>query len=140
MSLRPSWIVAAAAAIAAIAVVGVVAVSVTGPVDGRAVAAPALQMSDEEQVSDLVDRFESAWNAEDFAELRTLLCDEVRSQELFSVAGLTELRADAGRWALTINSIDVRGDTATAEIEESGEGAQDIGFAREDGEWRWCEA
>lgn len=140
MSIRPSWFVAAGVTIAVIAVVGVLAVSATSPVDGRAVAAPALAMSDEEQVSDLVDRFESAWNAEDFAELRTLLCEEVRSQEMFSVAGLTELRADAGRWVLTINSVDVRGDEATAEIEESGEGAQDIGFTREDGEWRWCEA
>jgi hypothetical protein len=102
MSIRPWWIVAAAAAIAAVAVVGVLAVSVTAPVDGRAVAAPAAQMSDEEQVTDLVGRFESAWNAEDFAELRSLLCGEVRSQETFSVAGLTELRADAGRWALTM--------------------------------------
>jgi hypothetical protein len=98
MSIRPSWFVAAGVTIAVIAVVGVLAVSATSPVDGRAVAAPALAMSDEEQVSDLVDRFESAWNAEDFAELRTLLCEEVRSQEMFSVAGLTELRADAGRW------------------------------------------
>jgi anti-sigma factor RsiW len=50
MSIRPWWIVAAAAAIAAVAVVGVLAVSVTAPVDGRAVAAPVAQMSDEEQV------------------------------------------------------------------------------------------
>jgi hypothetical protein len=44
-----------------------------------------------------------------------------------------------GDLRLTITELDINGDAATATILNRGEDPDDIGFAREDGIWKWCE-
>ena len=95
--------------------------------------------TDEDQVRDVVDRFGQLWNDADFDALSELLCEDMRNDPDFSPSALRELRDGAGRLALTITALDINGDAATATILNSGEEPDDIGFAREDSNWKWCE-
>jgi hypothetical protein len=49
------------------------------------------------------------------------------------------MRSIAGRLTLTVAELDIKGDAATATILNQGEDPDDIDFARENGEWKWCE-
>jgi hypothetical protein len=40
---------------------------------------------------------------------------------------------------LTVTAFDVNGDAATATITNLGEDPDEIDFAREDSDWKWCE-
>jgi hypothetical protein len=121
-------IVAASTNSADIAVARSTSTSVAGP-----------EPTDEDQVRDVVDRFEQSWNDADFDALSELLCEDMRNDPDFSPSGLRELRDGAGRLALTITALDINGDAATATILNRGEEPDDIGFAREDSDWKWCE-
>ncbi|WP_319455695.1 MULTISPECIES: hypothetical protein [unclassified Mycobacterium] len=109
-------------------------VTVTGSTTTTQVA-----QSDEDQLRDVVDQFEKAWNDEDYDELSELMCAEMRNDDEFGESEFREMRDVGGQLTLTINSIDINGDAATATILNSGEDADDIGFVREDDEWKWCE-
>ena len=95
--------------------------------------------SDETQLRDVVQQFEQAWNDEDFDGLAKLFCEEMHAEAEFGEPALREMREMSGRLALTITSLDIDGDTATATILNEGEDPDDIGFTREDGDWKWCE-
>ncbi|MHA3024003.1 nuclear transport factor 2 family protein [Mycobacterium sp. BMJ-28] len=109
-------------------------------IPGTAAAPPdARQRSAADQIAEVVDQFEQAWNAGDYANLRSLMCDEMRGQSEFGEDALREARSDSGRLELTITELDVTGDTATSVIENQGEDPDDITFQREGGAWKWCE-
>ena len=88
---------------------------------------------------DVVGQFEQAWNDGDFDALRQLVCTDLRSAGQFSTDELREARQIAGRLALTIESVEFGGVTATAVIENHGAEPDDIDFVREVGDWKWCE-
>jgi hypothetical protein len=85
------------------------------------------------------DQFEQAWNGGDFDALRQLICTDLRTESHFSTNELREARQIAGRLALTVESIEVGGVTATAVIENHEADPDDIDFVREVGDWKWCE-
>jgi hypothetical protein len=134
---RRLWL--AAALVIAVAV-GVTFIGTRSPViTGTPTTATAEEKSDEDQLRDAVDQFEQAWNDDDFDALRQLVCTDLRSAGQFSTDELREARQIGGRLALTIESIEVGGVTATAVIENHGAGPDDIDFVREVGDWKWCE-
>lgn len=109
---------------------------------GTAMAPPgvtALPESDEDQITDLVERFEQAWNDRRFGELRDLMCTEMRGQSEFDEDALQEARSGSGRLDLAITELAITGDTAEAVIENDGDDPDDIAFLREDDAWKWCE-
>ncbi|MBI3225884.1 MAG: hypothetical protein HYZ39_12590 [Mycolicibacterium cosmeticum] len=109
---------------------------------GAAVAPPGVTaepQSDEDQIADVVDRFETAWNARKFGELRDLMCAEMQDQSEFDEDGLREARSSSGRLDLEITELQVTGDSAEAIIDNDGEDPDDIAFVREGDEWKWCE-
>lgn len=103
-------------------------------------AAPAdvRPFSAEEQIRDLVVEFERAWNTRDYDGLRDMLCAELLAEDVFSDDELADARSE-GTLELTIIDLDVDGDYAQSIIENHGADADDIAFAFEKGEWKWCE-
>lgn len=136
MHLNPSTL-GAAAAVLLIALTGC-----TRETTGAAVAPAGVSaepQSDEDQIADLVQKFEQAWNDREFAELRDLMCADMRSQSEFDEDGLREARSESGRLDLEITELEVLDGGATAIIENNGDDPDDIAFAYEDDEWKWCE-
>ena len=126
--------------------VGVVAVVATsgGSTNGMATrpagtSAVEPERSDEEQVRDVVDRFEQSWNDEDFDAMSEILCEDMRNHPQFDPSIMSEMRAGSDTLALTVAQLDIDGDSATATILNRGADPDDIEFAREEGEWKWCE-
>ncbi|MGW0161483.1 Rv0361 family membrane protein [Mycobacterium sp. NPDC003323] len=117
-------------------------IAVTGctrAVSGTAAApADARPWTAEEQIRDLVDAFESAWNNRDFDGLREMLCTALLAQDVFSDRELSDARAD-GTFDLTIVELEIDDASAAAIIENHGEDADEIAFVSERGEWKWCE-
>ena len=68
-----------------------------------------------------------------------LFCEEMHAEAEFGEPALREMRELSGPLELTVTTLDIDGDTATATILNEGEDPDDIGFAREDGDWKWCE-
>lgn len=95
--------------------------------------------SDEDQIEDTVAAFEKAWNDEDFNAMESVVCEELQTDPEFSEDEFLTGRQEAGRLNLTVNDVDITGDVAVVSIEQQGESANDFDFAREDGEWKWCE-
>jgi hypothetical protein len=134
---RRLWL--AAALVIAVAV-GVTFIGTSSPViTGTPTTATAEEKSEEDQLRDAVDQFEQAWNDDDFDALRQLVCRDLRTESQFSTDELREARQIAGRLALTVESIEFGGVTATAVIENHGADPDDIDFVREVGDWKWCE-
>jgi hypothetical protein len=108
-------------------------------ITGTPTTATAEEKSDEDQLRDVVGQFEEAWNDDDFDALRQLVCADLRSASQFSTGELREARQIGGRLALTIESVEFGGVTATAVIENHGTDPDDIQFVREADDWKWCE-
>jgi len=121
--------------------VGVTIITTTrSPViTGTPTTATAEEKSDEDQLRDVVGQFEQAWNDNDFDALRQLVCADLRGAGQFSTSELREARQIGGRLALTIESVEFGGVTATAVIENHGAEPDDIKFVREADDWKWCE-
>ncbi|GAS97863.1 uncharacterized protein RMCC_4828 [Mycolicibacterium canariasense] len=121
------------------------AIALTGctrQTSGAAVPPPgltALPQSDEDRIAELVDRFEQAWNDREFAQMRELMCAQMRGQREFGEDSLREARSESGRLDLEITDLEIGDATATAVIENHGEDPDDIAFEYEGGEWKWCE-
>ncbi len=137
---RRQWL-AGALLLSLVAVAGVTVVATTGSpiITGTPTTATLDAKSDDDQVRDVVDQFEQAWNDEDFDALRQLVCADLRADGQFSTSELREARRIAGRLALTIESVDFDSDTAAAVIENHGAEPDDIKFVREVDDWKWCE-
>jgi hypothetical protein len=139
---KTGLVIGALAAALFIAVGGVVAIVVTTRTPNITVTPTSTTeeaKSDEDQVRDVVDQFEQAWNDEDIDGLRQLFCADIRSEAEFDEDLLREMIGMGGNLSLTIPELDINGDAATATILNRGEEPDDIGFAREDGNWKWCE-
>jgi hypothetical protein len=120
-------------------VVAIVAATRTPDITVTPTSTTEEEKSDEEQLRDVVDQFEQAWNDEDVDGLRQLFCADMRAEAEFDESSLRELIGMGGNLSLTIAELDINGDAATATILNGGEEPDDIGFAREDGDWKWCE-
>jgi hypothetical protein len=139
---KPGLVIGALAAALFIVVGGVVAIVATTRTPDITVTPTSTTKeakSDEDQVRDVVDQFEQAWNDEDVDELRQLFCADMRSEAEFDERALREMIGMGGNLSLTIAELDINGDAATATVLNRGEDPDDIGFAREDGDWKWCE-
>ena len=123
-----------------VAVLAAMLVGCSRETPGAAVAPTGLLgFSDEDQVRDVVDRFEQSWNDEDFDAMSELLCEEMRNDPEFGPSEMSEMRELGGTLTLMIADLVIDGDAATATILNNGEDPDDIEFAREDGDWKWCE-
>jgi len=119
--------------------VTIIATNRSPVIAGTPTTATAEEKSDEDQLRDVVGQFEQAWNDNDFDALRQLVCADLRSAGQFSNSELREARQIAGSLALTIESVEFGGVTATAVIENHGAEPDDIKFVREADDWKWCE-
>ena len=124
-----------------IAVGGVIALAMNhkAPIAGSARPTPAMEQTEAERLFNAIDRFEQAWNDEDFDALTGLMCTDMIQDPEFDADALRALRDGAGPMDVTINSVDVDGDSATANLTQRGEGPEDVGFVREDGDWKMCD-
>jgi hypothetical protein len=95
--------------------------------------------TDEQQVRDVIDQFEQAWNDEDVRGLRTLFCADMRTEADFDEGTLRDMVRMGDDLILSIAELDIDGDAATATILNRGKEPDDIGFVREDGAWKWCQ-
>lgn len=140
---RTAVILGAVVAVLLIAGAAVVTVAVTrdGQSAGTHGAPPttASALSDEDQIEKVVAQFEQAWNGQEFDNLRNLMCAEMRSDEQFSRANFAEMRDEMGTLSLTVTSIEVTGETADTVIDNDGTDPDNIAFAYENGQWKWCE-
>jgi hypothetical protein len=118
----------------------VVATSNDAPVvTGSGPTTTSTQPAGEESLRDVIDQFQQAWNDEDFDTLTELMCEDMRNDPEFDASALVDLRDEVGRMDLTVNSVDVNGNSATANLTQRGEEPEDIGFVRESGDWKWCD-
>lgn len=141
---RTAVILGAVVAVLLIAGAAVVTVAVTrdgqsAGTDGTPPPTTASALSDEDQIEKVVAQFEQAWNGQEFDNLRNLMCAEMRSDEQFSRANFAEMRDEMGTLSLTVTSIEVTGETADTVIENDGTDPDNIAFAYENGQWKWCE-
>lgn len=130
---------------AVLVVIGVVlAVVLTGSDDSGGVASSrsatsAPDATDEEQIEERVKEFEDAWNNEDFGAIEEIVCEQIKGEPDFTEQDFLESRSDTGRLNLSFEGADIDGDTAVVDIRDEGQSTKEFDFAREDGEWLWCE-
>ena len=138
---KAGLILGALAAMLLIAVGVVIAFVATSraPITGSARPATATEQTEAERLFDAIDRFEQAWNDEDFDALTGLMCTDMTQDPEFDADALRALRDEAGRMDVTINSVDVDGDSATANLTQRGDDPEDVEFVREDGDWKMCD-
>ncbi|BBY27729.1 nuclear transport factor 2 family protein [Mycolicibacterium sediminis] len=136
---RIALIVTGLALLAVVALVVVVVVASPGAITGTAVRSPSEQLTDEEQIEASVEAFEKAWNDGDFSAFDPVLCSGAKATDEFTEDEFLEARDMGGKLNLTVESVDVDGDEATADVANEGENNQDITLVREDGEWKWCQ-
>ena len=139
---RKTGVIIAAIAATLLIGAGVVIAIVAGPptVTGTPTTAIEPAKSDEDQVRDVVDQFEQAWNDENYDTLIDLFCEDMRADPEFDRSAMRDVRRTGGELRLKIATLDVDGETATATILNRGEDPDDIAFVREGGDWKWCEA
>jgi hypothetical protein len=135
--VRLLWL--AAVAVIAVAVGVTIVATTTSPLITGTPTTATMAKSDDDQLRDVVDQFEQAWNDNDFDALSQLICTDLRTDGQYSASELREARQIAGRLALTVESIEFDGFTATAVIENHGAEPDDIKFVREVDDWKWCE-
>ena len=95
--------------------------------------------SDEERIRAIVNGLEETYNDSDFEAFRQYLCTGLRDE-------ITEESWHSDEhWSLTIESLEITGDTATATVTNDFDGTdepetEEISLLREDGEWKACSA
>lgn len=135
-------IIGALATVLLIAVGVVVAIVVTRQTPDITVTAPTTtvaEKTDEEQIEVVVEQFAQAWNDKDFAAFEPIVCKDMREAEEFNESDFLAAREDSDEMDISVKSVDVDGDSATASVEAVGDTERDIAFVREDGDWKWCE-
>ena len=63
----------------------------------------------------------------------------MRNADEFNEDDFLEARDVREDMDVSVVSVEVDGDSATASVKQVGEDPNDIGFVREGGEWKWCE-
>jgi hypothetical protein len=138
---KTGLIIAAALAATLLVVVGVVvAIAMTRDTPQVTVTPPTTtnELSDEQQIEDVVSRFQDAWNDEDFSGFEPIVCQEMREAEEFNESDFLQARQESDEMDISVTSVDVDGDSATASVKGSG-GSRDIPFLREADGWKWCD-
>ncbi len=102
-------------------------------------AAASETLTDREQIEAVVERFQMAWNDIDFAAFAPIVCEKMRNADEFNQDDFLEARDVREDMDVSVVAVEVDGDSATASVMQVGEDPNDIGFVREDGEWKWCE-
>lgn len=120
----------AAAAVAVALIVAVVLIFILGS-----------KPSDEEQIRSVIASLEDAYNNSDLDALNAHLCEADRDDS--GEDGFGARNNDDGALDVTVNSIEVNGDTAevnTTDTYANGDDAEETTatFVRENGEWRAC--
>jgi hypothetical protein len=90
----------------------------------------------EQEIARVIDRFEESWDDDD----GTTVCNELFTEEFAaSYQGNCASEWDDGFWVdMDVESIDVYGDTATVEANDSDVVDYTFNLSYADGEWRIC--
>jgi len=139
---KAALIIGALVATLLIVVGVVVAIVVTRPTPDVTVkpATPTqTEQTDEQQIEAVVEKFQSAWNERDFAAFEPIVCQEMRDAEEFNENDFLAAREDSDDMNISVESVEVDGDSATVSVKPAGGVARDVPFAREDGDWKWCD-
>lgn len=98
--------------------------------------------SDDDQVRETVMAFQQAYNTQNWDVYLELMCPSWRAQYTGPVMDMTKkTRIDQGLTTITVNSVQIVGDEATATVDAQnemlGRKTLDLKLVREDG-WRMC--
>ncbi|BBZ19798.1 Rv0361 family membrane protein [Mycolicibacterium gadium] len=98
--------------------------------------------SDDDQVRETVMAFQQAYNTQNWDAYLELMCPSWRAQYTGPVMEMTKkTRIDQGLTTMTVNSVQILGDEATATVDAQnellGRKTLDLKLVREDG-WRVC--
>lgn len=98
--------------------------------------------SDDDQVRETVMAFQQAYNTQNWDAYLELMCPSWRAQYTGPVMDMTKkTRIDQGLTTMTVNSVQILGDEATASVDAQnellGRKTLDLKLVREDG-WRVC--
>lgn len=132
-------VVVAVLVLAAAAVITVVVLRTPSASTTHPTGTSAQQKTDEEQIKDTVQKFETAWNERNFQGFKPILCTEMQADRQFNETDFLDAREESGRVKLGVVSVEVNGDSATASVTHDGDAPDDITFVREDGTWKWCQ-
>jgi len=135
---KKGLIIGLVAAALVVIIGGVLAVSIFTK-DAPQVTVSKPTKSDEEQIKDVVEKFQDAWNASDFDAFKPIVCEDAQQDGEFNETDFLDSREGSDDLDLSVTDVDIDGDDATATVENENKDPDDITFAREKGEWKWCE-
>ncbi|MDT5012229.1 MAG: hypothetical protein QOH57_3846 [Mycobacterium sp.] len=96
--------------------------------------------SDEAQIRAVVAKFEAAWNDVNFDGFKPITCKDQQTKSDFNEADFKRAREDGPKLELTVESVKIKGDKATAVVKNRDtDKTQDIQVVREDGAWKVCD-
>ena len=95
--------------------------------------------SDEQQIKDVVEKFQNAWNDSDFDAFKPIVCKEAQEDGQFNETDFLDSREGSSKLDLEVTDVQIDGDDATATVENEGTDPDDITMLREDGDWKWCD-
>ncbi|MBN2447642.1 MAG: nuclear transport factor 2 family protein [Phycisphaerae bacterium] len=110
---------------------------------------PVAVGSDQDQITTVIAKFETAWNDSDFDAFMDITCEETRPNTFrpgnsdipMTEEDFEKARTQEGRVELTVKAIFLDGDTAIAAVDEKSDAGLDndeIKFVREGGAWKGC--
>ena len=107
-----------------------------------ATSAPAVADTDEDEVRTVLDGMNGSYNQTDFSGFASHLCADLLRNAGFA-ADWFKSRSEDGPTRITVNSVDVRGNEAIANVRfEAANRADaktlDVEFLREGAEWKAC--
>jgi hypothetical protein len=132
---RNGLIIGMFAAVAAVAIVATVL---------AVVLAREPKPSDEEQIRAVLTGMANAWNDSDWDQFKSFVCDaSLQEGDTPTDEDLQKDRDRDGRSELAVHSLEITGDKASAEVEQTYENkdepdTEDVDFVRENGEWKLC--
>jgi hypothetical protein len=95
--------------------------------------------TDEEQIKDVVKVYQDSWNDSNFDGFKPIACKEWKDDPTFNETDFLDAREGDEKLDLTVTTVDIKGDDATATAEDEIRGTNDIKLVREDGKWKWCD-
>jgi hypothetical protein len=119
---------------------GAVAILAISAVASVATAGPAPAATDADRVRAVLTTMNNSYNRSDFVEFAAHLCADMLQTPGFAAGWYQSRRAD-GPTRITINSVNIAGDDAIANVRfEAAERVKtlDIDFVRENADWKAC--
>jgi hypothetical protein len=93
----------------------------------------------ENQIKDVVKKFQDAWNDSDFDAFTPIVCKDAQQDSEFNEKDFLDSREGSEDLDLNVTDVDIDGDGATVTVENENQDPDDIAFTRENGEWKWCD-